>query len=77
MKTESKAGEPGGADQQHVHCKNCGAEWTLKERMMIGEVIDCQACNVTLEVSSLAPIELIPFRKIEESEDDFVGFDLL
>ena len=45
--------------------------------MLIGEVLDCQTCHVTLEVSNLAPIELIPFRKIEESEDDLVGFDLL
>ncbi len=77
MKTESKAGGPGGADQQRVKCKNCGSEWKLQERMMIGEVLDCADCQVTLEVSSLEPLELIPFRKIEETEDDLVGFDLL
>jgi len=28
-------------------------------------------------VASLKPLELMPFRKVEETEDDFVGFDML
>lgn len=77
VKTESKSGEPGGADKQAVNCGQCGAQWTLGERMLIGEVIECRECPATLEVAGLAPIELVPFRKIEETEEDFVGFNLL
>lgn len=77
LKTDPKAGGPGGAGQQDVLCKKCGAQWTLNERMLIGEVLQCGECQETLEVASLSPVELVPFRKIEETDEDFVGFDLL
>jgi len=60
-----------------VHCKSCGASWAPSERLLLGEVVQCDACQATLEVASLKPLELMPFRKVEETEDDFVGFDML
>jgi lysine biosynthesis protein LysW len=43
--------------------------------MMIGEVFDCAACGMTLEVANLEPLVLEEFARIEEEEEDFEGRD--
>ncbi len=42
----------------------------LPVRVMIGEVFDCNLCRRPLEVASLEPLALEPFRRIEEDEED-------
>jgi lysine biosynthesis protein LysW len=39
--------------------------------MMIGEVFGCERCGAQVEVASTDPLELEPFAKVEEDEEDF------
>ena len=39
---------------------------------LIGEVFGCGRCGAQLEVSSAEPLELEPFSRIEQEEEDFV-----
>ena len=50
-----------------VECPECGAEITLGDDAMVGEIITCPDCGAELEVISLDPpqVELAP----QEEED--------
>ena len=57
-------------------CPHCGTvlggpSHPLGERPLIGEVLDCGGCGAPLEVAGLRPLQLVPFAKIEEDEEDF------
>ena len=51
-------------------CPVCGAEVRLLGRLLIGEVFGCGSCEAQLEVASPDPLELEPFARIEEEEED-------
>ncbi len=53
-------------------CPECGAEVRLVGRLLIGEVFGCSQCKAQIEVASCDPLELEPFAKVEEEEEDFV-----
>lgn len=40
--------------------------------MLVGEVARCSRCDSFLEVSELEPLELEPYRRIEEVEEDYL-----
>ncbi|BBM83944.1 lysine biosynthesis protein LysW [Candidatus Uabimicrobium amorphum] len=50
-----------------VECPECGAEITLDDDAMVGEIVTCPDCGAELEVTSLDPaqVELAP----QEEED--------
>lgn len=50
-----------------VECPECGAEITLEDDAMVGEIVTCPDCGAELEVTSLDPaqVELAP----QEEED--------
>lgn len=55
-----------------AHCPECGAEVRLVGRLLIGEVFGCGRCSAQLEVSSLEPLALEPFARVEMEEEDYV-----
>lgn len=55
-----------------AQCPECGAEVRLVGRLLIGEVFGCSQCKAQLEVASSDPLELEPFARVEEEEEDFV-----
>ncbi|HED64455.1 MAG TPA: lysine biosynthesis protein LysW [Planctomycetes bacterium] len=67
METEVKA--DGGARRSpdsRADCVLCGAGFTLKGRLMIGEVFDCPHCGKPLEIADLDPLAIEPFARIDE-----------
>lgn len=54
-----------------ARCPSCHGEVRLAERPLIGEVFGCGRCHAQLEVASADPLELEPFAKVEEDEEDF------
>lgn len=50
-----------------ANCPECGTELNLGEDVMAHEIVECEACNVELEIISTEPlkVELAP----EEEED--------
>jgi len=55
-----------------ARCPDCGGEVRLVGRLLIGEVFGCGKCGAQIEVASSDPLELEPFARIEQEEDDFV-----
>jgi lysine biosynthesis protein LysW len=53
-------------------CPDCGGEVRLVGRLLIGEVFGCALCGAQIEVASSDPVELEPFAKVEQEEEDFV-----
>ena len=51
-------------------CPVCNVELRLLGRLLIGEVFGCGRCGAPLEVSSLEPLALEPFARVEEEEED-------
>jgi alpha-aminoadipate carrier protein LysW len=51
-------------------CPECEAEIHVDEDVDKGEIINCEECEVTLEVVGLDPIEL-DIAPDEEDEDDY------
>ena len=41
-----------------AECVICGAEVTLDDATIKGELVECEACGSELEVASIDPIEL-------------------
>lgn len=39
-------------------------------RLLIGEVFGCAKCGAPLEVASPDPLELEPFARVDEEEED-------
>lgn len=54
-----------------ARCPGCGGEVRLVGRLLIGEVFGCGQCGAQLEVASSDPVELEPFARVEEEEEDF------
>lgn len=50
----------------NVTCPECGAEFSLPENTMTGEIVVCPECGVELEVMSLEPPTLEVAPEIEE-----------
>lgn len=49
-----------------AECPVCGAEITLPEDTVAGELIECSDCGTELEVKSIKPIKLVEAPKEEE-----------
>lgn len=49
-----------------VECPECGAEVTLPEDAMQGEILSCPDCGIELEVLSLDPPKVGPAPEEEE-----------
>jgi alpha-aminoadipate carrier protein LysW len=39
-------------------CPLCGGNVSIKDQLMIGELLDCPDCNSELEVKNLFPVDL-------------------
>ncbi|NOT32017.1 MAG: lysine biosynthesis protein LysW [Planctomycetes bacterium] len=55
-----------------ARCPDCRGEVRLVGRMLIGEVFGCAHCGAQIEVAGSDPLELEPFARVEEEEEDFV-----
>ena len=55
-----------------ARCPGCGCNVRLVGRVLIGEVFGCGHCGAQVEVASSDPVELEPFARVEEEEEDFV-----
>lgn len=47
-------------------CPECGAEITLKGKVLAGELVHCPECSSELEVTSINPIKLEVAPQVEE-----------
>ncbi len=47
-------------------CPECGAEITLKGKILAGELVHCPECSSELEVMSVNPIKLELAPEVEE-----------
>ena len=58
----------GGFPTQAAECPRCGALLHFSERLLVGESLECNACNAALEVAYPDPPSLIPRARVEEEE---------
>ena len=57
--------------RDEVPCLSCGKRLTLDERLLVGEVFQCESCQAQLEVVDLDPLRLAPLARVEEEAEDF------
>lgn len=49
-------------------CPVCGARLTLSGNLLVGELLECDVCEIELEVTGLGPVEL---KKIQDDEQQW------
>lgn len=47
-------------------CIECGAKLTLRDGLMVGEIVPCPECGVELEVVAINPAQLQLAPEVEE-----------
>jgi lysine biosynthesis protein LysW len=53
-----------------ARCPDCGGEVHLDGRLLIGEVFGCAQCGAQIEVASSDPLELEPFARVDDAEEE-------
>lgn len=59
------------ARREDAGCLQCGARLELDQRLLVGEVVQCERCEAQLEVADVDPVRLAPLARIEEEAEDF------
>jgi len=44
-------------NQNKVICPDCSTEITSEEKMVVGDILECQECGTEVEIISLEPLE--------------------
>jgi alpha-aminoadipate carrier protein LysW len=47
-------------------CVECGADISLQDDLILGEIMPCPECGTELEVTSLDPVQLALAPEVEE-----------
>ena len=53
-----------------ANCPDCGSEVRVLERVLIGEVLECEGCGAPLEAAGSDPLLLVPLARVDVVDDD-------